>query len=225
MHTPFSSLPLIDQQLINLTLEKGFNIQRLLDRCDDAHPAQHSFVTLTQWRKQPHIAAIFDEVIKDMEQWDRDADKYRNRDARDGLAEAAYRAYINIRRLEESSEESKQHTRAVEEFRLANQALYRATKPPAPPKTPRASKANKNLHDQEAELKPTSQPGTPDASTSAPDTTTSSASTTNNNLQSSADSAPSHAQSVQVHHSHDFATSASLSPNSSLHHQLAPAPS
>jgi len=192
MHTPFSSLPLIDQQLINLTLEKGFNIQRLLDRCDDAHPAQHSLVTLTQWRKQPHIAAIFDEVIKDMEQWDRDADKYRNRDARGGLAEAAYRAHINIRRLEESSEESKQHTRAVEEFRLANQALYRATKPPAPPKTPRTPKANKNLPNQELELKPTSQPDTPDASTSAPDTTTSSAFTTLIIPQSSSDPSLSH---------------------------------
>jgi hypothetical protein len=200
MHTPFSSLPLIDQQLINLTLEKGFKIQRLLDRCDDAHPAQHSLVTLTQWRKQPHIAAIFDEVIKDMEQWDRDADKYRNRDARDGLAEAAYRAYINIRRLEEASEESKQHTRAVEEFRLANQALYRATKPPAPPKPPRTPKANKNLPNQELELKPTSQPGTPDASTSAPDTTTSSASTTIHISQFPSDSPPPHPDHARDSH-------------------------
>jgi len=158
MHTPFSSLPLIDQQLINLTLEKGFNIQRLLDRCEDAHPAQHSLVTLTQWRKQPHIAAIFDEVIKDMEQWDRDADKYRNRDARDGLAEAAYRAHINIRRLEESSEEFKQHTRAVEEFRLANQALYRATKPPTPPKPAKAARPSQAHQDIEATPAKTEDP-------------------------------------------------------------------
>ena len=122
----YISIPEQDQKLIDLTIERGFNIQRLLNRCDDAHPAQRSFVTLTHWRKQPHIAAILDQVIKDMEQWDRDADKYRNRDARDGLAEAAFRAQINIRRLEESSDESKQHTRAIEEFRLANQALYRA---------------------------------------------------------------------------------------------------
>jgi hypothetical protein len=186
MYTPFSSLPLIDQQLINLTIEKGFNIQRLLNRCDDAHPAQHSFVTITQWRKQPHIAAIFDEVLNDMAQWDRDADTYRNREARDGLAEAAYRAHINIRRLEESSEESKQHTRAVEEYRLANQALYRATKPPAPPKPPRASKASKSLPNQELELKPTSPSITPE-----PTTTDTSTSTTINNSEPHSDSSPS----------------------------------
>jgi hypothetical protein len=217
MHTPFSSLPIIDQQLINLTIEKGFNIQRLLNRCDDAHPAQHSFVTLTQWRKQPHIAAIFDEVLNDMAQWDRDADTYRNREARDGLAEAAYRAHINIRRLEESSEESKQHTRAVEEYRLANQALYRATKPPAPPKPPRASKASKSLPNQELELKPTSPSITPEPTTA--DTSTS---TTINISQSPSDSSPSIPHSALAPESQDSPTPTSHSPNPSLHNNSAP---
>ncbi len=149
----YSALSIQDQRLIDLIIERNFNIQCILSRSPEDHPVQRSFVTLTRWFKLPHIRAIIDLVIADMREWDTMRDELRNRQARDGLADAADHARVNIRRLEESSTESRQHTRAIEEYRLSNQALFRATKPDQP--APRSNAPRSRAHRAASESRST----------------------------------------------------------------------
>ncbi|MBU6414341.1 MAG: hypothetical protein KGS45_12820 [Planctomycetes bacterium] len=128
---PITNLTAEDHALLAHIADEQFALRHVVGNSIHLHPAQQTLLTLTQWLKLAHIAAAARELQADLREYESVRLEFLQRHSIDGLVDAMHSASRNLKLLEESRTHNIQHTRAVEELRLAAQALNRATKPGA----------------------------------------------------------------------------------------------
>ncbi len=132
LHSIPASHPILtpeDHALLALIVEERFTLTHIVANYESAHPARQSLLTLTRWLKLPHIDAALKTLLADLREYESIRHEFLQRHSIDGLVDAMHSASRNLKLLEEARTHNIQHTRAVEELRLAAQALNRATKP------------------------------------------------------------------------------------------------
>ncbi|MBU6413657.1 MAG: hypothetical protein KGS45_09290 [Planctomycetes bacterium] len=134
---PIANLTAEDHVLLAHIADEQFALRHVVGNSIHLHPAQQTLLTLTQWLKLPHIAAAARQLQADLREYESVRLEFLQRHSIDGLVDAMHSASRNLKLLEESRTHNIQHTRAVEELRLAAQALNRATRPNQPACTPK----------------------------------------------------------------------------------------
>ncbi len=132
LHSIPASRPILtpeDHALLALIVEERFTLPHVVANYESAHPARQSLLTLTRWLKLPHVDTAIKTLLADLREYESIRHEFLQRHSIDGLVDAMHSASRNLKLLEEARTHNPQHTRAVEELRLAAQALNRATKP------------------------------------------------------------------------------------------------